>query len=124
MTMDLLSTIKGSLLEGFFPAGWDLAKIDACCSHAPDEISQRQSWWNAAFEPVSCADLAEFEVKMGHEVALEIRRTSEAGKELVLILPVGPMGLYRWVVYFLHEWGVSCSHVHGFNMDEWSDAPG
>jgi glucosamine-6-phosphate deaminase len=122
--MDLLSTIKGSLLDGFFPAGWDLAKIDACCSHQPQEITERQIHWNPAFEPVPCRDLAEFEVKMGHEVALEIRRAREAGKELVLILPVGPMGMYRWIVYFLQEWGVGCSHVHGFNMDEWSDAHG
>ena len=34
------------------------------------------------------------------------------------------MGMYRWTVYFLNEWGVSCDHVHGFNMDEWSDAQG
>jgi glucosamine-6-phosphate deaminase len=34
------------------------------------------------------------------------------------------MGMYRWAVYFLKEWGVGCSHVHGFNMDEWSDAEG
>ena len=122
--MNLLSTIKGSLLEGFFPAGWDLAKIDACCSHAPDEISERQSWWHPDFEPLACRDLAEFEVRMGHEVALEITRTRDAGKELILILPVGPMGMYRWIVYFLQEWGVSCAHVHGFNMDEWSDAQG
>jgi glucosamine-6-phosphate deaminase len=27
-------------------------------------------------------------------------------------------------VYFLREWGVSCDHVWGFNMDEWSDADG
>ena len=29
--MDFLSTVKGSMLEGFYPAGWDMAKIDACC---------------------------------------------------------------------------------------------
>jgi glucosamine-6-phosphate deaminase len=34
------------------------------------------------------------------------------------------MGMYRWVVYFLNEWQVACDHVHGFNMDEWSDAAG
>ena len=34
------------------------------------------------------------------------------------------MGMYRWTVYFLNEWGVPCEHVHGFNMDEWSDAAG
>ncbi len=124
MKLDLLSTLKGSLLEGFFPAGWDLAKIDECCSHEPHAITLPQSWWHPEFAPVPCATLADFEVKMGHEVALEIKRARDAGRELILILPVGPMGMYRWIVYFLQEWGVSCSHVHGFNMDEWSDAEG
>jgi glucosamine-6-phosphate deaminase len=32
--------------------------------------------------------------------------------------------MYRWAVYFLKEWGISCEHVHGFNMDEWSDSQG
>jgi glucosamine-6-phosphate deaminase len=32
--------------------------------------------------------------------------------------------MYRWTVYFLKEWGINCDHVHGFNMDEWSDAQG
>jgi hypothetical protein len=27
MKIDLMSTIEGSLLEGFFPAGWDLARV-------------------------------------------------------------------------------------------------
>jgi glucosamine-6-phosphate deaminase len=34
------------------------------------------------------------------------------------------MGMYRWTVYFLRDWNVSCNHVHGFNMDEWSDGDG
>ena len=34
------------------------------------------------------------------------------------------MGMYRWAVYFLKEWDVACDHVHGFNMDEWSDRDG
>ena len=37
--MDLLSTLKGSLLEGFFPAGWDLAKIDGCVDEDPSTIA-------------------------------------------------------------------------------------
>ena len=124
MPINFLTTLHGSLLEHFFPAGWDLAKIDACCSHPPEEIRQPQAWWNNAFEPVPCETLADFEVMMAHEVALEIKRSREAGQQLVLVLPVGPMGMYRWIVYFLKEWGVACGHVHGFNMDEWSDAEG
>ena len=33
--MNLLTTLKGSLLESFFPAGWDLAKWDACVADDP-----------------------------------------------------------------------------------------
>src|SRR5258707_12428199 len=61
---------------------------------------------------------------MGHGIAREIKLTGQASRPLVLILPGGPMGMYRWTVFFLKEWGVPCDHVHGFNMDEWSDAQG
>lgn len=124
MAITMLSTIKGSMLDGFFPEGWDLAKIDACCSNPPEAICERQSWWNTRFEPVPCASLEEFDVKMGHDIASEIRDTAADGRPCVMILPVGPMGMYKWAVYFLKEWNVSCKHLHGFNMDEWSDADG
>ncbi len=59
---------------------------------------------------------------MGHEIAREVQLARQANRPIAFILPVGPMGMYRWTVYFLTEWGVPCDHVHGFNMDEWSDA--
>lgn len=121
--MNLIDTIKGSLLEGFFPAGWDLARIDGCVAD-PQRVLDRQPWWNPQFGLVPCDTLADFEVKLGHEIALQIRGARDAGKPIALILPVGPMGMYRWIVYFLTEWNVPCDHVHGFNMDEWSDAQG
>lgn len=124
MAINLMSTIKGSLLEGFFPAGWDMAKLDALCARPPEAITQRESWWNKKFEPVACATLEDFDVMLGHEIAMEICDAKGAGKEIAFILPVGPMGMYRWAVYFLKEWGCDCRHVHGFNMDEWSDADG
>lgn len=122
--MDLLSTISGSLLEGFFPAGWDLAKIDACVADDPATITDRQSFWHPDFTPIPCETVADFDTLMGHEIALTIKRSRDAGEKLAMILPVGPMGMYRWAVYFLKEWQVSCDHVYGFNMDEWSDADG
>jgi len=121
--MDFNSTVKNSALEGFYPAGWDFAKIDACIGD-PATITDRQSHWNPAFSPVACDSLSDFETYMGHEIALQIRNARDAGEEIAFILPAGPMGMYRWVVYFLKEWNVSCSHVHTFNMDEWSDAEG
>ncbi len=122
--MNLLSTIRGSMMENYFPAGWDLAKIDRLAEIAGDKLGERRPWWHPQFGPVACAWLADFDTYMGHEIAREVLLTRQAGKPLAIILPVGPMGMYRWAVYFLKEWGVSCDHVHGFNMDEWSDAQG
>jgi glucosamine-6-phosphate deaminase len=122
--MDLNSTIAGSLMEGFFPKGWNLAEIDKLGALHGESVVARRAWWNANFEPVSCRDYADFDTLMGHEIAREIQKSHVAGQPLILILPVGPMGMYRWTVYFLKEWNVPCRHVHGFNMDEWSDAAG
>jgi glucosamine-6-phosphate deaminase len=122
--LNLLDTLQGSLLENFYPAGWDLQRIDRCCANPPETVLERQAFWNPGFTPIACASLADFDVLMGHEIAMQIRLARDEGRALVLILPVGPMGMYRWAVHFLKEWNVSCSHVHGFNMDEWSDAEG
>jgi glucosamine-6-phosphate deaminase len=122
--MDLISTLAGSMMEGYFPAGWDLAKIDRLAALPPTALDERPSWWHPHFEPVACATFEDFDTFMGHEIALEILRARQAGRSIAFILPVGPMGMYRWAVYFLREWNVPCDHVHGFNMDEWSDAHG
>ena len=122
--MDFLSTLKGSNMENYFPAGWNLKKIDDCCSHRAEEIFERQAFWHKDFVPVACDNDTVFGMMMGHEIALTIKQARDEGKKLALILPVGPMGMYRWMVYFLSEWKISCDHVYGFNMDEWSDAEG
>ena len=122
--MDLIQTISGSLMEGFLPKGWDLAKIDRLAATPPSDVARREKWWHPQFEPVPCATFADFDTFMGHEIAREIQLAKQAGRPIIFILPVGPMGMYRWTVYFLKEWGLGCDHVHGFNMDEWSDAQG
>jgi len=124
MAIDLISTLKGSLLENFFPAGWDLKKFDKLCSRKPSQIAQREKWWNRRYRPVACDTLEDFDMLMGHEIAMQIKETREKGRELVFILPVGPMGMYRWAVYFIKQWKIRCDHVYGFNMDEWSDRKG
>ena len=122
--MNLISTIQGSMLEGYFPAGWDLAKIDQLADRPAEEFERRESWWHDRFQLVRCDSYEDFNTMMGHEIARAIQRTHQDGRPIILILPVGPMGMYRWAVYFLREWQVPCQHVHGFNMDEWSDADG
>ncbi len=118
--MDFLSTVKGSMLEGFYPAGWDMAKIDECC----DKGIAREDFWHKDFTPVECENVNDFDTLMGHEIALKIKNARDNGEKLAIILPVGPMGMYKWAVYFLKSWNVKCDHVYTFNMDEWSDSEG
>jgi glucosamine-6-phosphate deaminase len=122
--MNFMNTLNDSLLEGFFPSGWDMARVDACCANPPQSITQRQSHWNPKFTPIPCESLSDFDMMMGHEIAWQIKKSREESLPLAMIFPVGPMGMYRWAVFFLKEWGVPCDHVHGFNMDEWSDSEG
>lgn len=124
MAINLMTTLEGSLLEDYFPQGWNLAALDKLCARKPESIVNPEKWWNKKFRPIPCATIEDFDTMLGHAIALEIAQAKQAKKQLVFILPVGPMGMYRWAVYFLQEWGVDCKHVHGFNMDEWSDDKG
>ena len=118
--MDFMSTVKGSLMENYYPVGWDMAKIDACC----EKGLAREDFWHKDFTPVECESLADFDTYMGHEIALQIKNAKERGEKLAMILPVGPMGMYKWAAYFINEWKIKCDHVYTFNMDEWCDADG
>lgn len=122
--ISLIETMRGSMLEGFYPEGWKLDRIDRCCGLDPEEVRKPEKFWDPGFKIVPAKSLEDFDTLMGHEIAVRIRSAKKEGKEIVFILPVGPMGMYRWTVYFLTQWNIDCSHVHGFNMDEWSDADG
>ena len=101
--MDMITTLRGSLLENFYPAGWDLERLQACCSHKKHEALDRQPFWNPQFFPVSCKSLEHFNMMMGHEIAKQIARARAHGELLGMILPVGPIGIYEWTVYRSEE---------------------
>ena len=77
--MDFLSTVKGSLLENFYPKGWDLKKIDECC----EKGVAREDFWHKDFNPVECANIYEFDTYMGHEIALRLKRLVKTVKNLL-----------------------------------------
>ena len=122
--MNMIDTIEGSYFEEILPKGWDIEKINQCMSNDPATVLDPQSFWNKDFAPVSCSNLEEFGAYMGFEIAMQIKLAKEEDRKLIMILPVGPMGMYKWAVYFLKAWKTDCKHVYGFNMDEWSDKEG
>jgi len=123
-SINMLTTIKGSLLEKFYPKGWDLRKIDQCCRLNLDQLVAPKKGWSKTFEPVPVQSVYEMDQRMGNAIADEIEETRRQGRELAIILPVGPMGMYETVVERIRRSGTVCDHVTTFNMDEWSDRSG
>ncbi len=123
-SLDFRTTVKGSLLEGFYPAGWDLDRIDHCCTLGLDRLLERRPYQAEQFTPVPVDSVQAMDLRMGDAIADQIEQCRQRQIQLALILPVGPMGMYRRVVERLRKTGVACDHVHTFNMDEWSDRNG
>lgn len=128
MAIDFISTQKGSYAGPYYPQGWDYRKIKRITSMGPKQFMERQAFWHRNFEPVICDDSSggaeTMNAMMGYEIFNAVQEAAQRRKPLALILPVGPMGMYRWAVYFSRKHNISWKHVHGFNMDEWSDAKG
>ena len=122
--LNFINTVKDSLLENFYPSGWDLEKIDACCDMGLSVLMEPGDHWNPDFTPEAVDSLEAMELRMGQEIAREIIETHQRKQELAMILPVGPMGMYKHVVAILQQEKISAAHVTTFNMDEWSDRDG
>ncbi|MDB5171235.1 MAG: glucosamine-6-phosphate isomerase [Phycisphaerales bacterium] len=122
--LSMLNTIKGSLIEGFYPRGWDLRRIDRCCAMGFKKLTAPGRHWDRGFKPVAVSSVQDMDERMGDAIADEIVQTRRDGRKLAIILPVGPMGMYKTVIRRLKAAGTKCDHVHTFNMDEWSDAKG
>ena len=122
--INFMTTYKGSLLENFYPRGWDFARIDACCGMGAKKLLKPGKHWSKGFKPVPVQSVAEMDKKMGDAIADQIIETKKMGQTLAIILPVGPMGMYKHTVARIKKAKITCEHVHTFNMDEWSDRDG
>lgn len=122
--LTMLNTIRGSRIEGFYPAGWDLSRIDRCCDLGLAKVTKPGRHWNSDFRARPVKDVAAMDRAMGNAIADQIEQTRREGRRLAIILPVGPMGMYQHVVARLKAARLKADHVHTFNMDEWSDAAG
>jgi glucosamine-6-phosphate deaminase len=123
-TINMLNTIKGSLIEGFYPKGWDLKRIDRCCDMGLKKLTTPARHWSRSFKPIPVKDVHDMDRRMGDAIADQVEQTRRRNQPLAIILPVGPMGMYKTVVTRLRRSRTPCDHVTTFNMDEWSDRRG
>jgi glucosamine-6-phosphate deaminase len=119
--LSMLNTIAGSQLEGFYPKGWDLRRIDRCCAMSRTQLTRPAKWWNRDFRAIAVREIG---TPMGDAMADVIESTRRAGQELAIILPVGPVVMYKSLVARLLASRTKCDHVTTFNMDEWADRRG
>lgn len=120
-TLSMLNTIRGSQLEKFYPRGWDLRRIDKCCAMNLKQLVKPAKFWHRDFKAVPADEIG---APMGNAIADVIEKTQRDGRKLAIILPVGPLVMYKTVVSRLRLSGTRCDHVTTFNMDEWSDRNG
>ncbi|MGE5528206.1 MAG: hypothetical protein ACM3X6_03585 [Patescibacteria group bacterium] len=65
-----------------------------------------------------------FYTEFALDIVTRIKRALEEGRRFVGIFPVGPMPQYAIAARIINELGLSCRHVHTFNMDEYADENG
>ena len=54
----------------------------------------------------------------------EIAAARDEGRDISVIVPLGPVGQYRILAHRVNAWGLSLEHVTFFGMDEWLDWQG
>ena len=79
---------------------------------------------NKKFRIEVIEDKAQFYARFAIDIVERIQKSAQAGKGLVLILPVGPVPQYAIAAEMINRLNLSCRHVTTFNMDEYADDRG
>jgi glucosamine-6-phosphate deaminase len=79
---------------------------------------------NADFRIRVLDDGEQFYREFAEDIVARIRTAAEDGRPFVGIFPVGPMPQYELAARMINEQGLSCRHVHSFNMDEYANEDG
>jgi glucosamine-6-phosphate deaminase len=69
-------------------------------------------------------DVQAFYQAFADDLVGRIRSARDEGRDLVAIVPVGPMPQYALAARAINEERLSLHHVHTFNMDEYADQDG
>jgi glucosamine-6-phosphate deaminase len=85
------------------------------------EIAQHE---NKDFHISTIAAPGDFYEAMARDLVERIRASRDEGRQLVLILPCGPVPNYRIAAAMINGEKLSMQHVHTYNMDEYANEDG
>jgi glucosamine-6-phosphate deaminase len=101
------------------PLPWRQAEVRYLLSLSPDEVRRR-----AAERLIVCPDVDSLHRRMAEDLAAEIAAANAQDAPLRLILPVGPIGAYPYLVELIAARRLSLARCWLFFMDEYCDADG
>ena len=79
---------------------------------------------NADFKISVIEDPGQFYAAFATDIVRRIKEAAEAGRKIVMILPVGPVPQYAIAARMINEMRISCKHLVTYNMDEYADQDG
>jgi glucosamine-6-phosphate deaminase len=79
---------------------------------------------NPQFQIAIVEDKVEFYSRFAIDIVTRISEAAKAGRNCVLILPVGPVPQYAIAAQMINRLGIDCAHLVTYNMDEYADASG
>ena len=88
-----------------------IKKADVC-NHANDNFKIRV-----------IEDSTQFAFSYVLDIVAGIKRSLDEGRRHVIILPA-PNPMYAFAAQMINQLGISCKHVHTFNMDEYANEDG
>jgi len=115
--------------RALIPAGW-LAKdrmdrINYLCSMSQsDFVATARGFWDPGFHLVTVDSVEQHDMQCGTEIGMRVAEARARGDSVVIILPVGPMGMYKYAIKYWDANKTDLNDVYGFNMDSWSDRNG
>ncbi len=107
----------------FSPSHWvpfrDKKEIDRVAAISRQDIGKHQ---NPDFKIKVIPD-ADVEHTWIADMFRRIKKSSENGEKLVMILP-NPAPVYKYLARLLNAADIDCRHIYGFAMDEYADEDG
>src|ERR1035437_9273524 len=97
---------------------------EACARVRAIKKSEITKHSNPDFKIHVIEDASQFYGAFAADIVMRIKESGDAGRKIVMILPVGPVPQYDIATRLINALKISCKHLVTYNMDEYADQDG